>query len=108
MSNQYKPLPGLIPGTLLNLSGVKLVMPPLNLDQIQQFSESTASIGSGKSMQENMEIALPILHAAMTRNYPDMTLDDLRGLLDISNFQEACAALWKSSGYVMEKDAAGK
>lgn len=102
MSN-FKPVPGSIPGTLVNLGGVEFAMPPLNLDQVQRFEESIKTLGQKPTLKENMDDALPIVHAALTRNYPDLTLEDLRALIDIGNFQSACNALVKSSGFVSAK-----
>ena len=102
MSN-FKPVPGSIPGTLLNLGGVEFVMPPLNLDQVNQFQEAIKSLGQKASPAENMEDALPIIQAALSRNYPDLTLDDLRGLIDMGNYTSATRALVTSSGFISAK-----
>ena len=96
----YAVAPGRIPGTLINLGGVEFVMPPLNLDQVQQFEEIMPTLGQKTTFRENMEEALPIIHAALSRNYPDLTVDDLRPLLDLGNFRAACEAVAQSSGYV--------
>ena len=100
MNSQYQAQAGRIPGTLINLGGVEFVMPPMNLDQVQQFEDLMPTLGQKPSFMENAEEALPIILAALNRNYPDLTLDDLRPLIDLGNFRTACDALAKSSGYV--------
>ena len=57
-------------------------------------------MGSKKTTFENIADALPIIHAALVRNYPDLMQDDLRQLLDIGNYGEVCKALISSSGFV--------
>ncbi len=97
---KYAAVPGKIPGTLLNLGGIEFVMPPLNLDQVRQFEHVLPTLGKKESLAENLQEALPVLHAALSRNYPDLTPEDLGPLLDLGNFPEACAAIVESSGYV--------
>ncbi len=97
---KYAPVPGKIPGTPLNLGGVDFVMPPLNLDQVRAFESVLPTLGKKGSLTENIDEGLPLLHAALSRNYPDLTLDELRPLLDLGNFPAACSALVESSGFV--------
>ncbi len=97
---KYAAVPGKIPGTPINLGGIDFVMPPLNLDQVQQFESVLPTLGKQKTLLANINEGLPLLHAALSRNYPDLTLDDLRPLLDLGNFPTACEALVESSGYV--------
>lgn len=98
-NGKYAPLPGSIPGTRLNLGGQILIMPPLNLDQVRQFESVLPTLGKKGSTSENVEEALPLLHAALSRNYPDLTVEELRALLDLGNLLPACEALVESSGY---------
>ena len=102
-TKKYAAVAGRIPGTLVNLGGVDFVMPPLNLDQVQQFEEIMPKLGQKPTLRENMEEALPVIHAALSRNYPDLAIEDLRPMLDLGNFAEACAAVAKSSGFVAAK-----
>ena len=97
---RYAAVPGRIPGTPLNLSGVEFLMPPLNLDQVQQFEAIIPTLGQKPTLRENIEEALPVLHAALSRNYPDLTVEELRALIDLGNFGPACEALTSSSGFV--------
>lgn len=100
---KYAAVPGRIPGTLINLGGVEFVMPPLNLDQVQQFEGILPTMGQKLTFRENMEEAMPLLHAALSRNYPDLTVEDLGPLIDLGNFAQACAAVAASSGFVAAK-----
>lgn len=96
---KYAAVPGEIPGTPINLGGVKFNMPPLNLDQVQQFEPVLPHLGQKGSLKENLEDALPVIHAALSRNYPDLTIEELRLLLDLGNFNTTCEALITISGY---------
>ena len=98
--NKYAPLVGLIPGTKVNLGGRIYVMPPLSLDQVQEFEEVIKTFGTKPTLRDNMEIALPVLLVALQRNYADMTIEDLRPLMDMGNSTSTIDALWTSSGFV--------
>jgi hypothetical protein len=98
-ARSYAPVPGSIPGTELNLGGVVFVMPPLNLNAVRKYETHIANLGKKGTVSENIEEALPILHAALVRNYPDLTVEQLRELVDMGNYFEAVAALTSISGF---------
>ena len=102
-NGSYKPVPGQIPGTVINLSGVTFVMPPLNLDQIREYDAVIPSLGKKTGFKNNLDEALPIIHAALSRNYPDLRVEELSALLDLGNFESTVTALVQSSGYVPAK-----
>lgn len=97
----WAPVPGKIPGTELNLGGRVLVLAPLNLDQVQAFDEKISGLGGDVPLRDAINAAVPIIHASLSRNYPDMTVDDVRGLLDVGNFRQALEAVVASSGYAL-------
>ena len=100
--SRYAPVAGKIPGTAINLGGVDLVIAPLSLDQVQQFEEDISKASerlSGKNFAEQISYCLPVIHAGLTRNYPDLTQDELRKLLDIGNFIPAFQAVVRVSGF---------
>ncbi len=97
--SKYAPVPGKIPGRLVNMSGVDLVFAPLTLDQVQAFEETLATPTNGMKLRESMEFMLPVLLASLQRNYEDMTAEQLRPLLDVANMKEAGEALMDISGY---------
>ena len=99
VNGKYAPVPGKIPGRPINMSGVMLVFAPLTLDMVQEFEPKMATLGQGKTLRENIEDALPILLASLSRNYSDMTVEQLRGLVDVANFREATEAVVDISGY---------
>jgi hypothetical protein len=97
--HDYKALPGKIPGTPINLGGVEYVLPPLNLDQVRQFEAAIPKLGTHPTLRENLEEALPIIHAALSRNYPALKVEELGQIIDLGNFRAACDALIEVSGY---------
>lgn len=107
-ASKYAPVPGSIPGTLVNLSGVQLVIAPLNLDQVKALEDQVSQLGvrakpdgTLRTLSEMMEQSIPLLLCALSRNYPDITEEDLRKIIDLGNFQAASQAVIKVSGYVV-------
>ncbi len=98
----YANVPGKIPGTLVNLGGQEYVLAPLNLVQCEQFELQIAELGNASAMdfKQQFAIALPLIHASLSRNYPNITLDEVRNILDLGNFKAAALAVVESSGFV--------
>ena len=96
--SKYAPLPGKIPGVALNLGGHELIIAPLNVNQLQHFQELFAHPPKTENISEEFEASLPLIVAALQRNYPDLTPDDARGLIDIGNFREVVNAITSESG----------
>ncbi len=105
VNGKYAPIPGKIPGIEVNMSGVKLTFAPLTLDMVQEFEPKMRGLngkhedGSSKTVKENIEDAMPVLLASLNRNYPDLTVEQLRVLVDVGNFGEAIDAISNVSGY---------
>lgn len=100
MSDQYAPLPGKIPGTEVEMGGRKFVVPPLNLDGIQEIEPYLDKIGSKDlKVREQLANAIPIIWTALRRQYPEMTKEDVSALVDLGNFHYVLAAVVSVSGF---------
>ncbi len=99
--NKYAPVPGKIPGVSINLGGHDLIVAPLSLDQVQALDSQIQELNSvdGMKLAEAVGKGLPVMLAAVQRNYPDMTEDSLRPLIDLGNFKELINIIIDSSGY---------
>ena len=104
--SKYAPVPGKIPGTEVTLSGVTLHLAPININQVKALAPVVKKLGEisiDTPLDEQMEVAVPIVFAAAVRNHPDITEDDLRNLLDMGNFQQAINAAMQIGGYQQAK-----
>ena len=97
--SKYAPIPGKSPGTAVNLGGREFVLAPLNLFQIEALEATIAQLGNNSGLKESLELSIPLVLASMQRNYPDVTADDVRGLLDLGNFMAVTKSIITSSGY---------
>jgi len=74
-----------------------LVVPPLNFRSLQELQGRLQSFQGGIDA-ESMELVLDATTAALQRNYPDMTRDEVIDLLDVGNMGEVMEAIMDVSG----------
>jgi hypothetical protein len=88
----------MIEGKTVHMAGTDWTIPPLNFKALRRFREELgamspeALVNSGKVVE--------IIHAAMLRNYPDLTLEQLEDMLDMGNIMHVTEAVLAISGLV--------
>lgn len=94
----------MIEGVKLRLSGRDFIVPALNFRQLKERKadidkmsdpELAAKDGFGA---ERIDAIKRVLHAALSRNYPELEIEELDGLLDLNNSGRACDAVLGVSG----------
>lgn len=99
--SKYAPRPGHIPGVAVNLGGHMLVLAPLGLALVRHFDERGAEMRKRNpppSAEEQYDFAIEIVLASLQRNYPDMTIGDVQGLVDLVSLDEAQGKVFNQSG----------
>lgn len=86
-----------IKGIPLELGGETLIVPPINLGALEQMQEALASYTGGLD-KVSMATVLDAAHAALRRNYPDMTREDVADVIDVANMQQVMEAVMDVSG----------
>lgn len=77
-------------------------VPALGLLAIQELGadiESLQMVGRIPNL-EQMRTVVRIVHAALRRNYPQLTEEDVGDMLDIGNFQDVLGTVFAISGFV--------
>jgi hypothetical protein len=85
-----------VPGVELTFEGVAYVVPPLNLAAVKQYREDLAAFFGGTV--PDMEIVGKVLHAALVRNYPDVTAEQVERWVDYGNMLDILDAVMQTSG----------
>lgn len=86
-------------GTLIKLGDKELVVPSLTVKQGKQLWPHLESLAQpAGSLKDHIEASMLIIHAAISRNYPKMTMSQLEDLVDLSNFRTVVAAVMGKSG----------
>ena len=90
----------MINGTKITLGGTEYIVPPLNfkaLKTLQPMIESLSKIDMAMS-NEQIDNVAEIVLAALNRNYPDKTKDDVLEWLDLGNSGQILGAIMGASG----------
>ena len=90
----------LFDGTKVNLGGRDFILPPLTLKALRQLGPKIGLLGSlsGMPTEEQIDAMIEVAHASISRNYPEITLDELGDLLDLGNLQDVFPAVMAASG----------
>lgn len=97
----------LIEGTPLPLGRTVYILPALNLKMMKMFRDDLVLLQTGvgdRTDQEAVEgygeALVRVTVAALSRNYPDITEDDVREALDFNNMKKTTLAVLGASGFV--------
>lgn len=87
-------------GLVVRMGGRDYVVPPLTLAQLRKYEEDLRKVRdiTPFSPLAEVEPAIRVIHAAMTRNYPDLTQEALEDILDLGNVMPAFLAVCAMSG----------
>lgn len=99
-------------GQWVHIGDAQYRVPPLGLLQIQDLEADVEVLKSmdtkgGLPSHAQMKAACNIVHAAISRNYPDMKATDVEGMLDLGNFWDVIKACLTISGFKPGKESAG-
>jgi hypothetical protein len=77
----------MIPGMPIAMAGQDWLVPPLTLGQLRRLMPKVRELTEiGASMGESqIAVLVEIVTAALQRNYPDVTADQVENLLDLGN-----------------------
>jgi hypothetical protein len=76
-------------------------VPPLGFRAVQELAadiESLSKMGKRPTVAQ-MRVVASIAHAAMARNYPKLTVDEVLDMLDMGNWQRVLSAVLLISGF---------
>jgi hypothetical protein len=87
----------MLPGVKVNLAGETYVVPELNFQGLQENSELMKEMHQlyffpAEDLKKKIDLAtaahfLPLVHAAIKRNYPEVSLEKLRDSLGMSDLR---------------------
>jgi hypothetical protein len=90
----------ILDGVRVKLGGAEYIVPPLSLRSLKKLGKKIQELSNINSVptEEQTDALLEVIHAALVRNYPDITLDDLADLVDLGNMLEVFPAVLAVSG----------
>lgn len=90
-------------GEIINLAGTDYTVPALSLRQVREMAPKLDLLDSnetGLPAVEQVDALVDVLHAALQRNYPSITKDELLDLIDLGNMTTLIKAAMRTSGMV--------
>ncbi|MBU6430312.1 MAG: hypothetical protein KGR26_14955 [Cyanobacteria bacterium REEB65] len=90
-------------GIPITVGGRDFIVPPLCLRDVKRFLPQMTDLFS-KTPLEQMTMTSDVILAALQRNYPELTMDELDVLLDPMSIQATMEAIMEASG--LKKKAA--
>jgi hypothetical protein len=97
----------MIDGVTMQIAGREWVIPPLNLKQLKKLGPKLNQIPAGPATvmptEEQLGNILELIHSALSRNYPDLTLDEVEDMIDLGNMVKVIQAVMGISGLVSAK-----
>lgn len=76
-------------GIKVTIGGKDFIVAPLNLARIKKLRTELEAVqgfkGSKTLTDEQINIYVSIIHSALTRNYPDMTREEVEDMVDLVN-----------------------
>ncbi len=96
----------LIAGEVINMGGEDWTVPPLNLRQSRELLPKITGMRALTS-DEQYDIIVETITAALSRNYPDITADRVLDILDLGNKERCMSAVLGQSGSASGEATAG-
>jgi len=85
-----------------------LILPPLSLGDLELLQERLATLDLSKPDKTNVGTAIDAAHAALTRNYPEMTRAQVAKLIGLENMIDVLEAVMDVSGLKRKQIEAAK
>ena len=85
--------------------GNEYTIPPLTLGALEDHADDIASLDT-LTGPEAAKVIVAVVHRALARNYPKLTIQDVRELIDIDTMQSVFAATMGAAG-AKRKEGAG-
>ncbi|HWR15169.1 MAG TPA: hypothetical protein VN577_10090 [Terriglobales bacterium] len=102
-TNKIKAVPAPpVEGQLFKLCGVDVTVPALKVKHLVKYAsqmQQLSKVTSDTPPEEIFLAALPIITAALQRNYPSLTSDDVTELLDVAVLPAVTISIMGGSGY---------
>lgn len=99
-----------IPGVTLSLGGVDYILPPLSIHALIQLKPRIDAFtqADDPTSLESLNTVVDAAHAALQRNYPDITPDDVGKLIDLANMQDVLQCVMDVSGAIRKAQEKGE
>lgn len=86
------------PGIATDLGGTWYVIPPIALGALEQLQDRIAQFNGDVTDFSQIATVIDAAFAALKRNYPDITREEVANAIDVGNMAEVFEAIMDVSG----------
>lgn len=98
-----------VKGIPVDIGGTILIVPPLSLGALEQLHEPLNRFTAESFNMANVVVVVDAAYAALKRNYPDLTRQEVADGIGLENMNDVLEAVMDVSGLKRkEKEAAGE
>lgn len=97
----------MIKGLKLHLGDADYEIPPIALGDLERLQDRLAAYQGGIDT-ESIATVIDVAHAALKRNYPEISRAEVGSLVDVGNMAEVFEAVMDVSGLKRKEQAAGE
>lgn len=93
-------------GIPVKLGDKEFIVPSLSVNAARKYWPNILDLNNGLTIDQfpsRLEFILNIVHAAISRNYPEMTVEELGELIDTKNAGEILMAVVEATGFIRSK-----
>lgn len=87
----------LFDGVKVRIGRQDFIVPALSIRQVKRFRPVLSTMGrfaaGGEPSDQELDALTEMLHAALSRNYPDLTVDQLGDMIDLRSLPELIKAI---------------
>lgn len=84
----------------VRLGGIDFLFVPLSPDRLKELNREVEELLSDNDILKRYEALILLAHASLSSNYPEMKLEEVEELLDLSNFNDVMKAITDLSNSV--------
>lgn len=95
-------------GVPIYMDGQTWVVPSLSVRQYREHEDALRTASAQPSFDDQVKTMLPVIRAALGRNYPDVTEEQLLDMLDATTYFEVVRAVAGASGLKEKEQAPGE
>jgi hypothetical protein len=87
-------------GEAIDLGGAEYIIPPLSLEKLEELEPQFHALAMpSASFRGRVDALMPILLASFQRNYPEITDQQLRQLLDLPSLNRLVEIIMRGNGF---------
>jgi len=92
-------------GEKVHFAGRDWIVPALSLGQLKKLMPHFQILQSDQFSIEKIDSSLLLIHAALSRNYSDLTLEEVENQVDLAIMPTLMEAILRASGLVRQGEA---